>query len=79
LENAGFVVSKENNRRDFAVDFFKRLAEKVAADGGPPPLGLHTLMKQSTAVKIKNMIENIAAEYIAPVEIIAHKRKNYNK
>ncbi|MCZ6503183.1 MAG: class I SAM-dependent methyltransferase [Gammaproteobacteria bacterium] len=74
LENAGFVVSKENNRREFAVDFFKRLAEKVAADGGLPPLGLHTLMQQSTAVKIKNMIENIAAEYIAPVEIIAHKR-----
>ncbi len=74
LENAGFVVSKENNRRDFAVDFFKRLAEKVAADGGLPALGLHTLMQQSTAVKIKNMIENITAEYIAPVEIIAHKR-----
>ncbi len=74
LENAGFVVSKENNRRDFAVDFFKRLAEKVAADGGLPALGLHTLMQQSTAVKIKNMIENITAEYIAPVEIIAYKR-----
>jgi len=74
LENAGFVVSKETNRRDFAVDFFKRLAEKVAADGGLPALGLHTLMQQSTAVKIKNLIENIAAEYIAPVEIIAHKR-----
>jgi len=74
LENAGFVVSKENNRRKFAVDFFKRLAEKVAADGGLPALGLHTLMQQSTAVKIKNMIENITAEYIAPVEIIAHKR-----
>ena len=74
LENAGFVVSKENNRREFAVDFFKRLAEKVAADGGLPALGLHTLMQQSTAVKIKNMIENITAEYIAPVEIIAHKR-----
>jgi len=74
LENAGFVVSKENNRREFAVDFFKRLAEKVAAGGGLPALGLHTLMKQSTAVKIKNMIENIAAEFIAPVEIIAHKR-----
>ena len=74
LESAGFVVSRENNRRDFAVDFFKRLAEKVAADGGLPPLGLHILMQQSTAVKINNMIENIAAEYIAPVEIIAHKR-----
>jgi ubiquinone/menaquinone biosynthesis C-methylase UbiE len=74
LENAGFVVSRENNRRDFALDFFKQLAEKVAANSGPPPLGLHILMKQSTAVKIKNMVKNIAEEYVAPVEIIAQKR-----
>ena len=31
-------------------------------------------MKESTIVKIKNMINNITAGYIAPVEIIAHKR-----
>jgi ubiquinone/menaquinone biosynthesis C-methylase UbiE len=74
LENAGFVVSQENNRRDFALDFFKRLAEKTQADRGPPPLGLHILMKESTAVKIKNMVKNIAEEYVAPVEIIAQKR-----
>ncbi len=74
LENAGFVVSRENNRRDFALDFFKRLAEKVAANNGPPPLGLHILMKEGTAVKIKNMVKNIAEGYVAPVEIIAQKR-----
>jgi ubiquinone/menaquinone biosynthesis C-methylase UbiE len=74
LENAGFVVTRENNRRDFALDFFKRLAEKTQSDRGPPPLGLHILMKESTAVKIKNMVKNIAEEYVAPVEIIAQKR-----
>jgi hypothetical protein len=31
-------------------------------------------MKESTAVKIKNMVKNIAEEYVAPVEIIAQKR-----
>lgn len=73
LENAGFEVSKKNNRRDFALEFFKTLREKTEASGGPPPLGLHTLMKESTAVKIKNMIHNITEGYIAPVEIIAIK------
>lgn len=73
LENAGFEVSKKNNRRDFALEFFKTLREKTEASGGPPPLGLHTLMKESTAVKIKNMIHNITEGYIAPVEIIANK------
>jgi len=73
LENAGFVVSRENNRRDFALDFFKRLREKVESGSGLSPLGLHTLMKESTTVKIKNMIRNITEEYLAPVEIIAQK------
>jgi hypothetical protein len=73
LRDAGFEVSIENNRRDYALDFFKQIRAKTEAGGGPPPLGLHTLMQESTADKIKNMIENIAANYIAPVEIIARK------
>jgi ubiquinone/menaquinone biosynthesis C-methylase UbiE len=74
LNDAGFKVSRENNRRDFALEFFKQLHEKVEANSGPPPLGLHILMQESTSTKIKNMINNIAEGYIAPVEIIAQKR-----
>ena len=73
LIGAGFEVSKENNRRDFALEFFKQLRVKTEANGGPPPLGLHTLMQESTADKIKNMIVNIENDCLAPVEIIAHK------
>jgi SAM-dependent methyltransferase len=73
LGEAGFIVSKENNRRNFALDFFSELRAKTEANGGPPPLGLHTLMQETTPIKIKNMIDNIAADYIAPVEIIAQK------
>lgn len=73
LNKAGFEVLIENNRRDFALEFFKVLREKTEASGGPPPLGLHTLMQESTAIKIKNMIHNITEDYIAPVEIIASK------
>jgi ubiquinone/menaquinone biosynthesis C-methylase UbiE len=74
LVNAGFDVSKENNRRDFALEFFRKLHKTTEANGGPPPLGLHTLMKESTPIKIHNMIENIKASYISPVEIIVHKK-----
>ncbi|GAB4188891.1 MAG: class I SAM-dependent methyltransferase [Wenzhouxiangellaceae bacterium] len=74
LAQAGFEVTTENNRRDFALEFFKTQREKTEASGGPPPLGLHTLMKKSTATKFGNMIENISAGYIAPVEMIACKR-----
>ena len=71
LQQCGFDVSPANNRKDFALEFFKQMQEKVKANGGPPPLGLHTLMQDSTPTKLKNMIDNIAADRIAPVEIIA--------
>lgn len=71
---AGFEAGNENNRRDFSLDFFRQMKARTEANGGPPPLGLHTLMKDSTPVKIKNMIDNIAADLIAPVEMIARKQ-----
>ncbi len=71
LEATGFQVAAERNRRDFALDFFAELNAKIAAAGGPPPLGLHILMGETRAEKIKNMVENISAERIAPVELIA--------
>lgn len=73
LKNTGFVVSKENNRRDFALDFFMKLHDKTEANSSFSSLGLHTLMKKSSSIKVKNMINNVASGYIAPVEIIVHK------
>lgn len=70
---AGFKVRAERNREAFALEFFEQLRAKVAAAGGPPPLGLHLLMGESAPLKVKNMIENISAGRIAPVEIIASK------
>lgn len=73
LSDAGFAVSTENNRRDFALRYFKELRAKTEANGGPPPLGTHILMGESSIVKRKNVVENITAGHIAPVEIIAQK------
>jgi hypothetical protein len=68
-----FEVSKENNRRDFALEYFRKLNERIEQSGAPPPLGLHTLMKESATIKITNMVDNIKNGYIAPVEMIVHK------
>lgn len=73
LNGAGFEVKQEDSRRDFALAFFKQLRAKTEANGGPPPLGLHVLMQNSTAGKMKNMVGNIVNGYIAPIEIIAQK------
>jgi ubiquinone/menaquinone biosynthesis C-methylase UbiE len=73
LQSAGFAVTAERNRRDFALGFFADLRAKTAAAGGPPPLGLHVLMGKSTPEKVQNMIDNISKGRIAPVELIARK------
>jgi SAM-dependent methyltransferase len=74
LQEAGFDVIAERNRRDFALAFFADLRAKTASAGGPPPLGLHVLMGKGTPEKVQNMIDNISKGRIAPVELVARKR-----
>lgn len=73
LNYAGFKISIENNRRDFALNLFKRMRKKTETKGSQSSLGLKILMQKSTAVQVKNMIDSIAADLIAPVEIITQK------
>lgn len=73
FEGNGFAIAEENNRREFAMEFFKKMKAAGEASDGPPPLGLHVLMQHSTAEKIPNMIANLAANRISPVEMIAVK------
>jgi SAM-dependent methyltransferase len=73
MADAGFEFVSEENRRDIALEFFRQQRAKTQAAGGPPPLGLHILMQESTAGKLKNMIANITNGCIAPVEILARK------
>lgn len=74
LERAGFQLVAQRNRRDFALEFFAQLQAKAASASGPPPLGLHLLMGSTAPLKVKNMIDNISRDLIAPVEMVAEKR-----
>lgn len=73
MRQAGFQLSQSTERGDFALDFFREARAKAEANGGPPPFGLHLLMRESTPAKIKNMVDAIADGLIAPVEIIVQK------
>lgn len=73
LTAQGFQIAAETNRRDFAVTFFDNLRAALATADGPPPLGLHILMGETAPLKVKNMVENVAQNRIAPVELIAKK------
>ncbi|GFE65733.1 class I SAM-dependent methyltransferase [Litoreibacter roseus] len=74
FEDNGFKVVSENSRQAFALEFFKKMKAANNAADGPPPLGLHVLMQQSSAEKIPNMVANLAANRMSPVEMIAVKR-----
>lgn len=71
LTEAGFEIVAEHNRRDFALDFYRQVRERARAAGGPPALGLHILMGPDAGTKTANMIANIRAGRIAPVELVA--------
>ncbi len=73
LADAGFDVVNVRERGEFALEFFKELRAAAAASG-PQPLGLHIVLGETAAVKIKNLVGNITAGHIAPVEMIAKKR-----
>jgi ubiquinone/menaquinone biosynthesis C-methylase UbiE len=73
LDAAGFDVVRERNRREFARQFFRELAERTARDG-VPPLGIHLLMKTEVAQKLDNYVSNLEAGLIAPVELICRAR-----
>ncbi len=72
LEGAGFEIASERNRRDVGLEFFRTMRARVAGSG-PPPLGIHILMGHDAPVKAGNMLKNLEAGCISPVEIIASR------
>ena len=73
LAAAGFDILSERDRRDFALGYFEQQRAKVSATGGPPSLGLHTLMGDRRRQQVANMIENVASGRLAPVEMVTRK------
>ncbi|MSO69324.1 MAG: class I SAM-dependent methyltransferase [Alphaproteobacteria bacterium] len=72
LEAAGFTLSKERNRRDFALDFFRDMQAKAkAAGGGASPLGPALIMGPEFKDKLRHVVEAIERGAIAPIELIA--------
>ena len=66
---AGFEIAGERKRRAFALDFFAKMQARMA-EKGPSPLGIHLFMGETARAKIANMVANIEAGRIAPVEMI---------
>jgi ubiquinone/menaquinone biosynthesis C-methylase UbiE len=70
LAAARFAVLKERSRRDFAIEFFRQLRERVA-QGGASPLGLQIVMGPTAPQKVANMMNLLDRGVISPTEVIA--------
>jgi SAM-dependent methyltransferase len=69
LAAAGFTIEHEEDRHQFALDFFR---ERIAAaKDGPPPLGLHIVMGEKARPKFENILANIENGTVSPVLMIA--------
>jgi ubiquinone/menaquinone biosynthesis C-methylase UbiE len=73
LEQAGFRIIRTRDRREFAAGFFAETRRQMERAGGAPPLGVHIAMGESAPTKIRNMVENIAAGRVSPIEMFAVK------
>lgn len=71
LDKAGFDVQEVGDRTDFALNYFRE--GMAAAANGPSPLGIHLIMGDSSAEKMGNVMRNIEAGRIAPVQMIARR------
>jgi SAM-dependent methyltransferase len=69
LEAAGFAVETTRSRRDFAIGFFRDL-RAGAGRAGPPTLSPNLVLGADARVKGANMIANLEAGVIDPVEMI---------
>ncbi len=73
LNDSGFEITAERDRRDFATEFFADLRKRIETAGGPPPLGIHNLLGATATIKVRNMIDNVTAGRVSPVEMVARK------
>ncbi len=78
LQDAGFDIETTRDRSEFAAQFFedarKRVEAATGSDGAvKPALGVHLAMGDDAEIKIKNMVANIHAGRVGPIEIVARK------
>ncbi len=70
---AGFTLTSERNRRDFTLAYFDKAFAAIEKNGAPHPVGIHLLMKDTAAQKLKNYVTEVKAGKLAPVELIFRK------
>ena len=71
LAASGFSILSSEVKRDFAIDYFEKMMNRM--EGGPSPLGLHLIMGANTGEKVQNVYQQIVGGLLAPVLMVAKK------
>jgi MPBQ/MSBQ methyltransferase len=74
LDQAGFEILHEEDRREVALRHHRDRVAQLAAADGPPPLGLHLLQGQTASLKSRNMVNMLEANQITLGAIVALRR-----
>ncbi|MBV8206341.1 MAG: class I SAM-dependent methyltransferase [Acidobacteria bacterium] len=72
LEMAGFRVSGQHDRRNYAAEMAARMKRQGAA--AMPVLGVHLLMGEEAPAMLKNVLAAVEAGILSPMEIIARRQ-----
>ena len=70
LNDAGFAIEREENRREFVLKLAAEIREKAAAHGAPA-LGIPILMGPAWRERLTNVMSTLERGTIAPVQMIA--------
>ena len=72
LTAAGFDITDEQDRSRMALDFFRAVRARRAADAAAPPaLSVQLVLGADAGDKARNLAANVSAGLIAPFEILA--------
>lgn len=72
LEDAGLRVEHERGRRDYALEFMKKMSDRAASPGSAL-LGLLVLMGEQGKPMLKNVNAAVLSGALEPVEMVATK------
>ena len=72
LDEAGLKTLDWEDKSQHSLEWFKAVVEKTK-ESGPPPLGLHLLMRETARTKFENVIRNLQENRIVVVQALAEK------
>lgn len=72
LAGAGFTMTAQRDRRQYAIEFIERMLARYQQPG-PKPLGVTFLMGETAPLKMKNVMQGMQRVLISPVEMIARR------